>query len=236
MLPSINTYSLGGGEMSEALAQKKTRYTKEEYLALEEQAEYKSEYYNGEIFAMAGGSHNHSVICVNLNWRLGEALINKDCIVLDSNMKLDIAKTNLFVYPDAMVVCGEIEFFENRTDIIKNPVLIIEILSPSTQAFDRSQKFAYYRSVPSVQEYVLVSQTEPRVEVFYKQDEKTWIYTVAEGLEEAIVFQTIQQEFALKDIYQKVDWKQAEEEQRRLEQELRKGGVEKAEVIHNDSK
>lgn len=221
--------------MSEALAQK-TYYTREEYLVLEEQADYKSEYYNGEIFAMAGGSFNHSVICFNLNRRIGEALDNTDCISLESNMKLDIPKANLFVYPDAMVVCGEIEFFENRTDIIKNPVLVIEVLSPSMQAFDRGRKFSYYRTVPSVQEYILVSPTEPRVEVFYKQNEKTWMYTVAEGLEETIVFRTIQQEFALKDIYQKVDWKQAEEEQRRLEQELRKGGVEKVEVIHNDSK
>ena len=221
--------------MSEALAQK-TYYTREEYLILEEKADYKSEYYNGEIFAMAGDSFNHSVICLSLNWGIREATSNTDCIGLESNMKLDIPKANLFVYPDAMVVCGEIEFFENRTDIIKNSILVIEVLSPSTQAFDRSQKFAYYRSVPSVQEYVLVSQTEPRVEVFYKQDEKTWMYTVAEGLEETIVFRTIQQEFALKDIYQKVDWKQAEEEQRRLEQELRKAEVEKAEVIHNNSK
>jgi len=213
--------------MSEALAQEKTHYTREEYLALEEQAEYKSEYYNGEIFATAGESLNHSVICVNLNWRLGEALIDKDCIVFDSNMKLDIAKANLFVYPDVMVVYCEIEFFENRTDIIRNPVLIIEVLSPSTQAFDRSQKFAYYRSVPSVKEYVLVSQAEARVEVFYKQDEKTWLYTVAEGLEETIVFRTIQQEFALKDIYQKVDWKQAEKEQQSMQQELKDARIER---------
>jgi Uma2 family endonuclease len=225
----------GEEKMSDVVDQK-TYYTREHYLALEEQAEYKSEYYNGEIFAMAGGSFNHSVICFNLNRRIGEALDNTDCIGFESNMKLDIPKANLFVYPDVMVACGEIEFFENRTDIIKNPVLVIEVLSPSTQAFDQGQKFSYYRAVPSLQEYVLISQLEPKVEVYYKQNEKTWIYTVAQGLEDTIVFQTLQQEFALKDIYQKVDWKQAEEEQRKLEQELKKAGIELKGEISNDSK
>lgn len=191
--------------MSEAVTQK-TYYTREEYLALEDQAEYKSEYYNGEIFAMAGGSHKHSVICGNMIQRVGEAIEDKDCIRYDSNMKLDIPKYNLFVYPDVMAVCGKIEFLENRTDIIKNPVLVIEVLSPATQAFDRGKKFACYRSVPSIREYVLVSQDEPMVEAYYKQDEKTWVYTVARGLEERITFQTIQNELLLKDIYQKVEW------------------------------
>ncbi len=198
--------------MSEAVAQEKY-YSKEEYLAFEEQAEYKSEYYDGGIFAMAGGSRNHSVICVNLNRRTAEALDEKDCIVLESNMKLDIAKYNLFVYPDAMIVCGEIEFLDNRTDVIKNPVLVIEVLSPSTETFDRVKKFAYYQSVPSIQEYVLILQREPKVEVYYKQDEKTWMYTFAEGLGDTILFRTLEHTLSLKDIYQKVDWKRETEEQ-----------------------
>jgi Uma2 family endonuclease len=199
--------------MSEPAAQK-TYYTREEYLMLEDQAEYKSEYYNGEIFAMAGGSRNHSVICFNLNRRTGEAIDNKDCVGFDSNMKLDIPKANLFIYPDVMVVCGEIEFSENRNDILQNPVLVIEVLSPKTESFDRGKKFGYYRTVPSIQEYVLVSQAEPVVEVFYKQDEKTWQYTVVKGLDETVVFQTLQCEIALKDIYQKVAWEEAPEGQR----------------------
>ncbi len=192
--------------MGETL-EKKLYYTREEYLSLEEQTEYKCEYYNGEIFAMSGESSNHSIICVNLNWRLGQALADKDCIVFDSNMKLDIASADAFVYPDVMV-CGDIEFCDNRTDIIKNPVLIIEVLSPSTQAFDRGGKFNYYRTVSSFKEYVLVSQDEPMVEVYYKQDEKNWIYTVAKGFEDTVVFRTINHEFALKDIYHKIKWKQ----------------------------
>ena len=185
---------------------KKTYYTREEYLALEEKAEYKSEYYDGEIFAMAGGSRNHSVICLNLNWGIREAVSHKDCVGFDSNMKLDIPKANNFVYPDLMVICGDIEFVEDRTDIVANPVLVIEVLSPATESFDRGKKFEYYRTLPSLQEYVLVSQTEPIVEAFYKQNEKFWQYTVVKGLEEKISFQTLQGEIALKDIYQKVVW------------------------------
>ena len=189
-------------------AVKKTYYTREEYLALEEQAEYKSEYYDGEIFAMAGSSRNHSVICLNLNWGIREAIANKDCVGFDSNMKLDIPRAKQFYYPDLMVGCGNVEFLENRSDIITNPVLIIEILSPSTESFDRGKKFAYYQTVPSIREYVLVSQAEPMVEAFYKQDEKVWQYTAAKGLEETIIFQTLQAELMLKYIYQKVEWEE----------------------------
>ncbi|MDM8550621.1 Uma2 family endonuclease [Desulfobacterales bacterium HSG2] len=186
-------------------AEQKTCFTREEYLALEDRANYKSEFYDGEIFALAGGIRNHSVICLNLNWGIRNGVADKDCVGFDSNMKLDIAEHNLFVYPDAMVVCGEIGFSENRTDIVTNPVLIIEVISPSTEKFDRGDKFAYYRSLPSLREYVLISQNEPMVEVYYKQDEKTWIYTVSKGLEESVRFQTIDYEMSLKDIYQKVN-------------------------------
>lgn len=183
-------------------------YTREEYLAREEIAEYKSEYYDGEIVAMAGGSQNHSIISCNIIRRSSEALDEKDCLVFDSNMKLDIPKYNLFVYPDVMVACGKLEYSKGRTDIIKNPILVIEVLSPSTEQGDRMKKFAYYQTMPSIQEYVLVWQDEPRVEVYFKQGEKSWLYTVADGLDAAILFRSIDHEFALKDVYQKIDWEQ----------------------------
>ena len=191
--------------MGEAALQR--QITREEYLEIEDQADVRSEYYNGEIFVMAGGSRNHSVICFNLNWGIREAVANKDCVGFDSNMKLEIAEHSLFVYPDVTVVCGEIEFSEGRTDIITNPVLIIEVLSPGTEMFDRGDKFAYYRTVPSLREYVLVSQHSPIVEVYHRQDEKTWLYSVSKGIDESVIFQTIQHELSLKDIYQKVAWR-----------------------------
>jgi len=192
--------------MGEAAA--KLYYTAEEYLMFEEHAKNKSEFYNGEIFAMSGTSGNHSIICFNLNRNIGEAIDNKNCTGFDSNMKLNIAQANSFVYPDLMVVCGDIDFLKNRTDIITNPILIIEVLSPSTQAFDRSKKFEYYRSVTSMREYVLVSQEDAMVEVFFRQNEKIWLYSAVKGLEARVVLQTIEHEHALKDIYRKVDWNQ----------------------------
>ncbi|QTA91914.1 Uma2 family endonuclease [Desulfonema magnum] len=187
-------------------AVKETHYTREEYLAAEDQANGKSEFYDGEIIVMAGGSRNHSVICFNLIRRIGEGIDDKDCVGFDSNMKLDITEHNVFVYPDVMVVCGEIEFSEDRTDIIKNPVLIIEVLSPGTEGFDRGNKFAYYRSLPSFQEYVLVAQHKPMVEIYHKQEENKWLYSVSKTPEESVFLQTIQHELFLKDIYHKVDW------------------------------
>ncbi len=185
-------------------------YTREEYLAREEIADYKSEYYDGEIFAMAGGTYNHSAICFNVIRHVGDALDGKDCVGFESNMKLNISAYNLFVYPDIMVACGKVEFLKDRQDVITNPVLVIEVLSDSTETTDRIKKFAYYQSSPSVREYVLISQNEPKVEVYFKQQEKSWLYTVAEGLDDTILFRSIGHEFALRDIYHKVDWQQAE--------------------------
>lgn len=179
-------------------------YTPEEYLSYEDDAEYKSEYFNGEIIAMAGGSAEHSIICVNMMRRLSEKLDNRECFVFDSNMKLDIQTYNHFVYPDVMVVCGEIEFSRNRTDIIQNPVLVIEVLSPATRHFDRGDKFTFYRSIPSMKEYAMISQDEPMIEVYYKQNHKTWIYTIAKGLDDSVQFRTLDIELPLKHIYHKI--------------------------------
>lgn len=188
-----------------AESREKLNYPKEEYLMMEEAADYKSEFYNGEIFAMAGGSPNRSIICFKLYRRIAEAIDNKDCIGFDSNMKLEIPVLNSYVYPDVTVICGDIEFSENRRDIIRNPVLIIEVLSPATQAFDRGKKFEYYRMVPSVQEYVSVSQEQPMIEVFYRQDEKTWLYSVFKGLDESVFLRTVDYKILIKDVYRKVD-------------------------------
>lgn len=188
------------------LAPQEHYYTKEEYLALEEQAEYKSEYYDGEIFAMAGGTRKHSEICLNVSWGVREAIANKDCFGYESNMKLDIPRYNLIVYPDAMVACGKVEFLDEKETILKNPMLVIVVSSASTEHLDRFRNFTYYQSVPSIQEYVLISQTEPKVEAYYKQSEKNWLYTIAEGLEDTITFRTLEYEIALKDLYQKVTW------------------------------
>jgi Uma2 family endonuclease len=187
-------------------------YSKEEYLALEECASYKSEYVNGEIFAMAGGSLNHSIICLNVNWAIREIIARKDCIGLESNVKVEIQRGKQYLYPDAMVVCGKIEFAPNRTDTITNPILIIEVLSPTTEVFDRNKKFAAYRTLPSLREYVLVYQDEPQIEAFFKEDAKTWRYTVARELDETIRLLSLECDLALREIYRKIVWEHPIEE------------------------
>jgi len=194
--------------MSEPLA-RNDYFTREEYLETESLAEYKSEYYNGEIFAMAGGTPEHSAICFNLIRRVAEAIDNKNCRGFESNMKLEIAEADAFVYPDLMVICGAVEFAENRKDAITNPVLIIEVLSPGTESFDRGKKFEYYQMIKSLKEYVLVSQDTPALETYFRQDKNQWLYTVAKGLDETVLLNSIEYEIALKDIYHKVNWKKA---------------------------
>ena len=191
---------------------KKRVYTPEEYLAREDKASFKSEYIDGQIFSMAGGSVRHSIICMNLNWAIREMTTNKDCVGLESNLKVEIQRGKQYFYPDAMVVCGGVEFAKNRTDTIANPMLIVEVLSPATEAFDRNKKFAAYRTLPSLREYVLIYQDEPQIEAFFKENEKTWRYTVARGLDDTIRLFSLECDLALRDIYQKVVWEDSQED------------------------
>ncbi len=212
------------GKRSQA-STKKRIYSPGEYLAREEKASFKSEYINGQIipmngegvrggdiFAMAGGSVRHSVICVNLNWAIREITAKKECIGLESNVKVEILRSKQYFYPDAMVVCGAVEFAKNRTDTIVNPMLIVEVLSPATEAFDRNKKFAAYRTLPSLREYVLIYQDEPQIEAFFKENEKTWRYTVARGLDDTIRLFSLECDLALREIYEKVVWEELQED------------------------
>ncbi len=189
--------------MAEALA-KKLYYSKEEYLEMEAAAAYKSEYYQGEIFAMSGGTRKHSIICINLYRTISEATYHNDCVLFESNMKLEIAEADAYVYPDVMVVCGDAEAAENTPDPISNPILVIEVLSPGTESFDRGLKFEYYKTVPTLKEYVLVSQSKPKIEVFFRGNENLWTYTIVEGLDKTVFLQSLDYEIALKEIYHKL--------------------------------
>jgi Uma2 family endonuclease len=151
------------------------RYTVEEYLARERVAESKSEFFDGELFAMAGGSKSHNVICFNLIRRLGNALDRKPCQGFPSDMRV-VTPTGLYTYPDASVACGPAEFQDDREDVLLNPVVLFEVLSPSTESYDRGRKFQNYQSIPSLKEYILISQDRPLVEHFTRQAEtNTWL-------------------------------------------------------------
>ena len=156
--------------------------TPEEYLERERAAAFKSEYYNGEVFAMSGGSRDHVLIAGNCQMALRDALRSKDCLVFQSDLRVHIPSSNLYTYPDVVVVCGEEKYLDTQKDTLVNPVLLVEVLSASTESFDRGQKFEFYRSIASLQEYALVAQDRVSVEVFRKNDEGHWVlYEAEEG-------------------------------------------------------
>ena len=185
--------------------------TPEEYLTLEETAEYKSEYYRGEIFAMAGTSINHNRIVRNLSRKLDQALINNKCEAFTSDIKVWIQEKDLFTYPDVIVVCGKPEFYPDRDDTIMNPLVIIEVLSDSTKNYDRIEKFEFYRTLPTFQEYILVDQYKIHIEHFYQESKGKWIFTEYNHIDDVLNFEKIDLKMSLKDIYYRVEFKKEED-------------------------
>jgi Uma2 family endonuclease len=183
-------------------------YSPEEYLALEEAADYKSEYIDGEIIAMAGGSINHNRIAGNFYAALNFAFKTEDYDVFMSDVRLWIAKRRIYTYPDVMVVAGEPEYYNNRTDTITNPRIIIEVLSPSTKGYDKSKKFEGYRTIPTFQEYLLIDQTRIYIEHFYKTDNKRWSFSDYGESDVAIGLSSVSFEISVSDIYNKVNFEQ----------------------------
>lgn len=190
------------------------KYTVEEYLALEEKSVEKNEYHNGEVWAMAGGTGNHSKITANTIMGIGNALREKgkDCSVYDSNLKVYSEVYHSFLYPDVLVICGEEENYQNRSDIIQNPLLIIEVLSKSTANYDRSEKFMKYRAIPSFKEYILIDQNKAIVEGFYRETADYWRIQRIEGMEESIHLYSIDCTISLKNIYWRVVLEEKEKE------------------------
>lgn len=186
---------------------KKRKYSPEEYLALEEKAEYRSEYDNGEIIAMAGGSFKHLRIISNLTRYLGNKLSN-DCEALPTELKIRVELFNRFYYPDLVVLCGKPEFYGERNDTITNPRVIIEVLSKSTKAKDRGEKFFACQSLESLQEYIPVSQNRAVVEQFIKQTDGSWRYLATIGLESIINIEVLSVEINLAEIYQRIEFEE----------------------------
>ena len=186
-------------------SQAQKRYTAEEYLALERQAQYKSEYCAGEIFAMAGASRWHNLIVANVIGELRLQLKGRPCTTYPSDMRVKISPTGLYTYPDVTVVCGEAQFEDTRQDTLLNPTLIVEVLSESTEAYDRGGKFAHYRKLPTLLEYVLITQTKPHIEHYIRQPDHRWLLEEAEGLHSTVHFPAIDCHLSLAEAYDKVD-------------------------------
>ncbi len=179
----------------------KPKLTEEEYLAIEEEAEFKSEFYRGEMFAMSGASYSHNLAKDNLAGELHQQLKGGPCRKTTSDMKVRVNRTGLYTYPDVVIICGEPEFLEGRDDVILNPAVVVEVLSPSTEKYDRGVKFRHYEQIPSLREIVLVAQDEPVCERFVRQPDGTWNRLLVTGLDGELVFATVPARVRLADVY-----------------------------------
>lgn len=177
------------------------KLTEAEYLAIERAAEFKSEFYNGEMFAMSGAKYDHNRAKDNLARHLGNQLAGGPCVPLTSDMRVKVSPAGLYTYPDVVVVCGPPEFADDKRDTLLNPTVIIEVLSPSTETYDRGTKFKLYKRLATLKEYVLVAQDEAVCDQYVRQPDGTWVVTDAIGLDAELVFRTVPARVRLADIY-----------------------------------
>ncbi|MBW4576756.1 MAG: Uma2 family endonuclease [Aphanothece sp. CMT-3BRIN-NPC111] len=181
-------------------------YTPEEYLQLETAATFRSEYYQGQIFPMAGGTPNHNRIALNLSTALNFALKRQPYDVFMSDMRLWIPRQRLYTYPDVMVVAGQLKYAEGRRDAITNPVAIAEVLSESTQKYDRVGKFKLYRAISTLREYILISQTEISVEQYSQTENNKWLFSEYESENAVLDMTSVPFQISLLDLYDKVEF------------------------------
>ncbi len=185
--------------------------TPDDYLAIEREADFKSEYYRGEMFAMAGASREHILIVSNAVRTLGNQLLNRDCHVYSNDMRVKVNKLKKYTYPDIVITCGKETFEDDQTDTLVNPVLIIEVLSESTEAYDRGKKFEHYQYLESLSEYLLISQDSYRVEEYVRQNDRSWTYYEFHDLDDVVKLAIIGCELALKDVYLKIEIEKADQ-------------------------
>ena len=193
-------------------SQRTTLLSPDEYLELERRAERKSEYFQGEMFAMSGASRRHVVIVNNLGGELRQRLKQQPCEIYSNDMRLRVAPNGLYTYPDVIIVCGEPQFADDQSDTLLNPILIVEVLSDSTENCDRGRKFEQYRSLPSLGEYVMVAQDTPRIEQYTREPNGHWLLAETSGLGASIHLASIDCALPLAEIYDKTKWPIAEKE------------------------
>lgn len=186
-------------------AQPKKYITEQEYLAFERVHIKKHEYFDGEIFAMTGGTITHNLLAGNTFASLHRQLRGKGCRVLNSDMRIKVTTTGLNTYPDITVVCGQILFLDERRDTITNPAVIIEVLSPSTERYDRGMKFQNYRTIASLCDYVLIAQDKQHIEHYIRQENGQWLFEEATTLQGTIALTAVDGVLSLADIYDGVD-------------------------------
>lgn len=188
------------------IAQEQRHYSPEEYLEIEVNSEERHEYIDGQIIPMTGGTPNHNQIALNLGGALNFALKRQPYRVFVTDLRLWIPKKRVYTYPDVMVVNSPLEFVEGRKDTITNPLMIAEILSKSTKAYDRDEKFAAYRTIPSFGEYILIDQYTMHVEQYCKTDNNKWIFSEYEDGDVMLSLASVSFQIVLADIYDNVDF------------------------------
>lgn len=184
----------------------KSYITPEEYLALEDKADYKSEYFNGEIFAMAGSTPEHDHLIDDFMSNVYRQVEEGPCETFTGNMRVKVSPTGLYTYPDGSVVCGEARFEGGAVKSLLNPIMVLEVLSASTEAYDRGGKFAHYKTIYSLVYYVLVTTDRPCVEVFTRQNDQDWLYREITGLDGRVDLPEIGCHLSMSRIYRRIQF------------------------------
>ncbi len=187
-----------------AIQKRYVEMTEAEYVAFERASEFKHEYRSGTIVDMTGASERHNLIGTNTVSLLFPQLRGRGCKIYANDMRVKVRQARLYTYPDIVIMCGEARFADDTFDMLINPTVIIEVLSPSTESYDRGEKFQHYRSLVSLQEYVLISQDSPRIERYMRQDHDSWMLTEAQGLDASIELTSIGCTLKLAEVYEQI--------------------------------
>ena len=187
-------------------------FTPEQYLAIERAAEFRSEFYRGEMFAMVGASRKHNLIASNVGRRISEQFDGRSCEVYQSDMRVKVNKTGLYTYPNVVAVCDRPRFEDHQVDTLLNPRVVVEVLSPSTELWDRGKKFEHYRAIESLREYVLISQDHVLVERFALNADGQWALLDYRTLDDILILDSISCQIKLSEIYARISFDPAEAE------------------------
>lgn len=180
------------------------KLTEAEYLAKERKAEFKSEFYRGEMFAMSGASREHILIAGNMVGELRNQFKGRCCEVYSNDMRVRVSATGLYTYPDVVIVCGEPEFLDAEVDTLLNPTVLIEVLSPTTESYDRGAKAEQYRRIPSLREHVLITQDRPHVDVLIRQEDGSWLLRESNDLDQVVTLPSVSASLPMSEIYDRI--------------------------------
>lgn len=178
--------------------------SEQEYLSIERKASYRSEFYRGEMFAMAGATREHNLITGNVFFRLREQLDKRPCEVYSTDMRVRVKPTGLYTYPDVLVACNGPQFADDEFDVLLNPTVLVEVLSPSTASYDRGDKVVHYRRLDTLQELLLIEQEYPAVDHYIRQPSGDWLLKQPEGLDAVVELPSVQCRLTFADIYARI--------------------------------